>query len=83
MSHTHFLTKRLVVSAPLLWICFGRSLRSCHLEFDKEAISDGFMAHSCIFNGGRVWILSDYRELSFRGPCGHCFESVYTELVKI
>ena len=35
----------------VVWDRFGRSLRFCHLEFDKEAISDGFMAHSRVFRG--------------------------------
>ncbi len=39
---------------------FRRSLRVCHLEFDEEAISNGFMAHSI------SW-------LGFCGPCGSCF----------
>ena len=30
---------------------FVHYLRVCHLEFDKEAISDGFMAHFCVFMG--------------------------------
>ena len=32
---------------------FGRSLQFCSLEFDNEAIYDGFMAHSRVFRGGR------------------------------
>ena len=31
---------------------FRRSLWVCYLEFVKEAISDGFMAHSRIFREG-------------------------------
>ena len=46
---------------------FGLSLRFCHLEFDKEAISDCFMTHFCVLEGG--YILSDFRKLSFCGPC--------------
>ena len=38
MSHTHSLTLRLASSTK--YLLFGRSLRLCHLEFDKEAISD-------------------------------------------
>ena len=45
---------------------FGRSLWFCQLQFDKEAISVGFMAHSRVL-GGR------FRELSFYGPCGPYF----------
>ena len=30
---------------------FGRSLRFCNLEFDVEAIFDGFMAHFRVFRG--------------------------------
>ena len=42
-------TGRLAVSAitSLIVDRFGFYLRVCHLEFDKKAISDGFMAHSC------------------------------------
>ena len=48
MSQTHSLTGRLAISAisPLFVNRNERSLRFCNLEFDEEAISDGFMAHS-------------------------------------
>ena len=53
---------------------FGRSLWNCHIEFDKKSISDGFMAHSSVFNGGSGGlILIDFEELIFCGPCGPCF----------
>ena len=47
---TDSLTGRLAVSAisPLFVDGFGRSLRSFHQEFDKEAIFDGFIAHSLV-----------------------------------
>ncbi len=53
---TYSLTGRLAVSAisPLFVVRFGRSLRFNHLEFDKEAISDVFMAHRVFRGGGRV-----------------------------
>ena len=31
---------------PLLVDRFGRSLQFCNLEFDKEAISDGYMSEN-------------------------------------
>ncbi len=37
---------------PLFVDRFGRSLGFCHPEVDKEAISDGFMAHSRVFRMG-------------------------------
>ncbi len=39
--------------SPLFVDQFGRSLRFCYLEFNKEAISDGFMSYSFVFRG--VW----------------------------
>ena len=47
MSQTHSLTGRLAILAlsPLFMVRFGRSSRFFYLEFDKETISDGFMAH--------------------------------------
>ena len=55
--------------SPLFVDRFG-FLRVCHLGFDKEAIYDGFMAHSIFLGGeGEVVILSDFREFSFCGPC--------------
>ena len=47
---------------------FGRSLRFCNIEFETKAISVGYMAHSRVLGGGGG-ILSDFRELSFCGPC--------------
>ncbi len=38
----------------------------------KGAISDGFIALS-VFLRGVGFNLSDFRELSFCGPCGPCF----------
>ena len=54
MSQTHFhhlFTGRLALSAmyPLFLGRFRRSLRFRHLEFDKEVISDGFMAQFRVF----------------------------------
>ncbi len=52
---------------------FERSLRFCHLEFDKkEAISDGCRSEN-LGIGRRFWILSDFRQLNFCGPCGTWF----------
>ena len=68
--------KRLAFSSitPLFVDRFGRSLQFYHLQFDKEAISDGFMADAGVFKGGEDGLyLSDFRELSFSGPCGTCF----------
>ena len=31
---------------------FGRPLQFCHLEFDKKAISGGFMEHFRVFTSG-------------------------------
>ncbi len=49
-SHTQT-TERLSVSAlPSLFVDrFGRSLRFCHLELDKEAISDGSRSRKYLF----------------------------------
>ena len=44
MSQTHSLTKSrlaLLTISPLFVDGYERSLRFCHIEFDKEAISDG------------------------------------------
>ena len=51
---------------------FWRSLRFYYLEFDKEAISDGFKAQSFVFRlvKNQIWI---FRELSLWGPFGPCF----------
>ena len=47
MDITDSLTIRLTVSAiyPLFLYRFGRPARFCQLEFVKEAISDGLIAH--------------------------------------
>ncbi len=66
---TPSLTGRLDLSVISMLVAdrFGRFLLFCYLEFDKEAISDGFMvAQSHVFRGGGI--LSDFRELSFCGP---------------
>ena len=49
-SVTHSLTERLALSAIYLLFVdrFRRSLLFCHLKFNKEAISDGIIAHSRI-----------------------------------
>ncbi len=47
-------------------------LRFCYLEFVKEDISDGFMAHSRVVKGGGVLLES----LSFFAPGGPCFYKV-------
>ena len=52
---------------------FIRSFRVCHLEFYKEAISDGCRSEIIPGIGGGFWILIDFRELNFCGPCGPCF----------
>ncbi len=71
MSQTHSLTGRLAVSAICQWyvVRFRCSLRFCHLEFDKKAITDVFMPFSRFLGGEEGLILSDFRELSFFGPC--------------
>ena len=76
LSHSH--TKsRLALSAisPFFVDPFGRSLRFCYLEFDKEAISDGCRSEKYRYRL-EVWILSDCRELSF-------FCSLWTLFLKI
>ncbi len=51
MSQTHSITERLadLGHISVVVVRFGRCLKFCHLEFDKKAISDGFMAHSRVF----------------------------------
>ena len=47
---------------PLFVNRFGRSLRFCHMELDKEAISDGFMEFSSVLEGaGPGGVELDYR----------------------
>ena len=63
MTLTDSPTHSAVSAIPPLFVNrFERSLRFCYLEFDKEVIVDGFMAHSRVFMGGGI--LSDFRELS-------------------
>ena len=69
MSQTGRLTFSTI--SPLFVDRFKRSLRFGHLQFDQEAISRGFMSHSRVFRVS--FILSDFRELSFCGPCGPCY----------
>ncbi len=52
---THSLTERLAFSSkyPGFFVDkFGRPLRFCYQEFDKEAIFDGFMAHPVFLGDG-------------------------------
>ena len=39
---------------------FGRSLQFCNLEFDKEAISDGFIVHFYFLGEGGEGYLRDF-----------------------
>ncbi len=54
MSLTHSLTRRLAVSAisPLFVVRFDRSILFYYVEFEKEAINNGFIAHSSVLRGG-------------------------------
>ena len=63
MSQTPSSTGRLSVLAisPLFVDRLGRSLRIYHLEFNKEATSDGFMAHFHVSGGGMDWNFNDFR----------------------
>ncbi len=59
---THPLTHLLTDNVTFV-VRFGRSLQFFHLEFYKEAISDGFMDHSRVLRGGvnfRVHIVIIY-----------------------
>ncbi len=49
-----------------------RSLRFCHIGFDKKAISDGCRSEKSSISWG-FRILSDFKELSSCGPCGPGF----------
>ncbi len=49
--------------SPLFVDRFGRSLWFCHLEFDKEAISNDFMAHFHVFRGGVEFYSPNLRKL--------------------
>ena len=65
---------------PLFVDLFGRSLRFNHQDFDKEAISDGCRSEiPGIVRGFST--LSDFRDLSFCGPCELCFR-IYCKLFK-
>ena len=74
MPHTISLRGRLAVLtiSPLCVVRFVSSLRVFHLKFEKEIISYGFMANSCVFRGREV-ILCDFKELRFCGPRGTCY----------
>ncbi len=50
MSQTHSRTKETI--SPLFVDQFGRYLRFCHLEFDKEAISDGCRSENARYRWG-------------------------------
>ncbi len=41
---------------------FGHYLQVCHLEFDTEAISDGYIIEMADIGAGGLRILSDFRE---------------------
>ena len=46
-------------------------------NFVNQAINNGFKAHSRVFKErGGGWILSDFREPFFRGPCWPCYINV-------
>ncbi len=51
---------------------FGRFLRVCNLEFDREAILMVVGVKMAGIGEG-FGILSNFRELRFCGPCGPCF----------
>ncbi len=73
-SLPHSLMGRLAIStiSPLFVDRFWRSLRFCYLKFNKEALSDGCRVKTQGIGEG-FWILSDFRERSFYGPCGPSF----------
>ena len=73
LTHSHLAFS---AKSSLFVVRFGRSLRFCHLGFDKEAISDGCRSEIVRYRWG-VWILRDFRKLSFRGPCRLYFSSEY------
>ena len=50
---------------------YGRSPRFCHLDFDKEAISDSYRGENARYRR-KVSNLSYFRKQSFCGPCGPC-----------
>ncbi len=57
-------------------------IQFCQLEFDKEAISDGFMTNSRVFRGGRGGLIY-LRELRFCGPLRPFFLKVECVLYNI
>ena len=61
---------------------FERSLRFCYLEFDMEAISDICRSENAQYRWG-FCILSDFRQLSFCGPCGLFFIKIKQETIKL
>ena len=66
MSKTHLQKFSLFVHISVVVDRFGRSLLFCYLDFDTEAISDGFMANYRVSRGGMNF--SYFIELSFFGP---------------
>ena len=50
IDDTHNVTLSFVDQISSLFVDrFGSSLQFCHLEFDKKAIADDFMAHTRVF----------------------------------
>ncbi len=64
-------------------VCGSMFFTVCHLEFDKEFISDCFRRENSGFGEGRgVDFFCDFRELRFCGPCGPCFlKNIYVHCV--
>ncbi len=58
------------------------SLRFCHLEFDKEAISDILVEHSLVFRGGGVEF-KYFRELSYVVLMDLVFLSFFIESMQV
>ena len=58
---------------------FGRSLLFCHLELDKEAISDDCRSENPDI-GVEILNLSDFRELSVCSACGPFLKIDFTDL---
>ncbi len=74
MSQTQNTTFSFFDISPLFVDRFGLSLRFCHQEFYKEAISDGCRRKNARYRcGGGGCILSDFGALNFCGPSGPCF----------
>ncbi len=59
---------------------FGCHLRFCHLEFLREAISDGFMAHSRVFKGGYFLISINFCKNNMRNWVTIVFFKITLEL---